>query len=58
MLLLNYTVMLGPLVQSYRESGNRERADRLYRILKASVENGGFSAAKKKEYLDYLEKWR
>lgn len=58
MLLLNYTVMLGPLVQSYRESGNRERADWLYRILKASVENGGFSAAKKKEYLDYLEKWR
>lgn len=48
MLLLNYTVMLGPLVQSYRESGNRERADWLYRILKASVENGGFSAAKKK----------
>lgn len=58
MLLLNYTVMLGPLVQSYRESGNQERADWLYRILKASVENGGFSAAKKKEYLDYLEKWR
>lgn len=48
MLLLNYTVMLGPLVQSYRESGNQERADWLYRILKASVENGGFSAAKKK----------
>lgn len=48
MLLLNYTVMLGPLVQSYRESGNQERADWLYRILKASVENGGFSAAKKR----------
>ena len=48
MLLLNYTVMLGPLVQSYRESGHQERADWLYRILKASVENGGFSAAKKK----------
>ena len=58
MLLLNYTVMLGPLVQSYRESGHQERADWLYRIFKASVENGGFSAAKKKEYLDYLEKWR
>ena len=46
MLLLNYTVMLGPLVQSYRESGHQERADWLYRILKASVENGGPSLRK------------
>ena len=57
-LQLNYVVMLAHLVEAYRETGRQQQADRLYDILKASVENGGFSEAKKKEYLGYLDQWK
>lgn len=57
-LQLNYVVMLAPLVQSYRKEGRTRQADRLYRILQASVENGKFATDTQRTYLDYLEKWR
>lgn len=54
-LQVNYVVSLAHLVKSYRESGDKKRAQWLYDILRASVENTRLADDDKRYYINYLD---